>query len=214
MSISHSGTTPIVVVGAGGHAKVVIDSIRLAGRFHVLGCLTNDVHATAPSGLPNLGTDDKIPELIAQGVNHFVCALGNNQLRIKIADLIKNYGGTLPVIVHPSAVVAESAILSDGTVVMAGAVVNSDARIGFASIVNTLAAIDHDCVVGPGVHIAPRVALAGWVQVGARSFLGIGTSVIPNIRIGADCIVAAGAVVVRDVSDKERVAGVPAKAMR
>ncbi len=206
--------TPIVVVGAGGHAKVVIDCVRRLGQFRVVGCLVDDPGAPGPYGIPNLGTDDKIPELIAQGMCNFVCALGSNQVRLRIADVIRNYGGMLPALVHPAAVVAETATIGYGTVVMAGAVINADARIGYASIVNTLAAVDHDCVLESGVHIAPRAALAGCVRVGARSFLGIGASVIPNIHIGADCLIAAGSVVVKDVRDNDRVAGVPAKSMR
>ena len=138
-------------------------------------------------------------------------AIGDNRRRQGALQSCRALGQRLAVVVHPRACVSADAAIGDGTFVAAGAVVNIGARLGAGCIVNTLAGVDHDCVLGEAVHVSPGAHLGGAVQVGERSWIGLGAAVRHRIRIGADSIVGAGAVVVSDVAGAHVVVGVPAQ---
>ncbi len=204
---------PVVILGAGGHAKVLLDCLRLTGRT-VLG-------ATAPDAQPGeqwcgvrmLGGDDVILDYAPDAVE-LVNGLGTitaDTRRSRLFDRWKERGYRFAVVAHPLAVIASDVAVAEGVQIMAGAVVQPGCSIGENSILNTRAAIDHDVVVGPHVHIAPGCVLSGSVQVGEGSHLGTGCVVIQGICIGKNALVAAGAVVVRDIQDNEQVRGVPAR---
>lgn len=202
----------IVILGAGGHGAVVCDCLQAMGGFEVAGFLDDApaLHGREVLGLPVLGPIAGLGHLPA-GVAAIALGIGSNQLRLRLLGMTRDRGLALPVIIHPRAWVSPSATCGAGTVVNAGAVVNTRARLGAACIVNTAASVDHDDVLGDGVHLAPGARLAGGVEVGAGSFIGMNATVIEGRRIGSRCLVAAGAVVIRDLSDDLRVAGVPAK---
>lgn len=204
----------VVILGAGGHGRVVAETARVAG-LDLLGFIDEDpaLRASAPLGLPVLGSTTAVEQrhIDCDGV---LLGIGSNPIRIALLRRFLSTGHVLPTLIHPRAWVSPSAVLGAASVVMANATVQTGCRLGAAVIINTNASVDHDGVLADGVHISPGAHLAGNVTVGEGTHVGIGATVIEGIRIGAGCLVAAGAVVVRDVPDGQRVAGVPARPIR
>lgn len=200
----------LLLVGGGGHAKVVLDIAHAAG-FSVVGFLDPDPAAPPIGEVRRLGDDATAAALRAQGLALAFVALGNNRLRRKIGERLRAEGFRLATLVHPSAVVSPSASIGEGTVIMPLAVVNAAARIGEYVIVNTGAIVEHDCVLGDGVHVAPRSALGGCCTLGEEVFFGLGACARPLSRIGAGAIVGAGAVVVGEIMANIVVVGAPAR---
>ena len=200
----------IVVVGAGGHAKVAIEALRQSG-WTVVGCTDFDPTPRDVVGAKVLGSDDELSRVRASGVRFAFAALGNNRLREAKADELAALGFELPAAISQSASVSDSARIGVGVAIFGGAVINAEAEIRDFAIINTNASIDHDCVIGRAAHVAPGCALAGCVRVGDRTFVGTGSSIIPGITIGSDTIVGAGSVVVRDLPDQITALGVPAR---
>ncbi len=196
----------LVVVGAGGHAKVVIATARAAG-WDVAAVHDDDPArwGTALLGIPVTGP---CADALGDPAQTCVLAIGHNATRRRLGTAASCRFAT---VVHPAAVVHESVTLGPGTVVFAGAIVQPDTRIGAHGIVNTGASVDHDCTLGEAVHIAPGARLAGGVRVGDEVFIGIGASVTPNRSIGARTIVGAGAVVVSALPADIVAVGVPAR---
>jgi len=200
----------VVIIGGGGHAKVVIESLRAAGET-VAAIVDADPTPRGVLGVRVAGDDLALPELKSQGLSRLFVAIGDNRLREKLGRRGRELGFTLVNAVHPSAVISPSAKLGQGVAVMAGAVINADSEIADLAIINTGAVVDHDCRLGVACHLGPAAALAGGVSVGPRAFLGVGARAIPGVTIGADTIVGAGGVVVRDLPDAVLAIGVPAK---
>ncbi len=203
----------IIVVGAGGHAKVVIECLRFAG-WDVIGCTDADATPRACAGAPVLGGDAILADLRRQGVGYAFCALGPNIIRERVGQKLIEAGFVLPVVRGPGANLSRSAIVGAGTILMPGATVNVETVLGPLVIVNTNASIDHDGVIGRAAHIGPGASLAGEVAVGDRSFVAAGCAVIPRIRIGIDVVVGAGSIVVRDIPDRVVAFGNPARVIR
>jgi UDP-perosamine 4-acetyltransferase len=203
-------TDEIVVIGASGHAKVCIESLQAMGET-IATCVATHGSPSQCLGIPVLLGDEHLESLRARGYHRAFVALGNNNLRVKLAEYAVQIGFELVNAINPSSVVSASARLGTGIAIMAGAIVNADAQLGDLSIVNTGATVDHDCLIGRGAHIAPQVALAGGVDVGALAFVGIGARVVPDRCIGTRAIVGAGGVVIHDVGAGVTVAGVPAR---
>ena len=197
---------PLFVVGAGGHAKVVIAALEARGE-NVVGVLDDDAakHGSKILGVSVVGACEELDHARADAV----LAIGDNATRKQLAGRLA--GVTWRAVVHPRAIVHTSVRLGEGSVVLAGAVVQPDATIGPHAIVNTAASVDHDCELGAFVHLAPGVRLAGDVVVEEGAFVGIGASVLPGRRIGAWSTVGAGAVVVDDVPPGAVSLGVPAR---
>ncbi len=208
---------PLVIWGASEHARVVADIVRLQGTYSIVGFL-DDLHPERRGdrfcGAAVLGGREQLDLLPGQGVRHILPGFGDCKMRLELTALVEARGFVLAVAVHPSAVVAQDAVLGAGTVLVAGAVVNPGARIGRSVIINTAASIDHDCVIGDAVHICPGVHLAGRVVVGQATQVGIGATVVDGVRIGAGVLIGAGAVVVRDIPDNVVAYGVPARVKR
>jgi sugar O-acyltransferase (sialic acid O-acetyltransferase NeuD family) len=196
-----------VVLGASGHAKVVIATL-LASGWEVMAAYDDDPTrlGSVVMGVPVVGPIDLWS---ATAGEQGVIAIGSNRVRAAVAARLK--GRRFATAVHPMAWVAPTARLGKGTVVFAGAIIQPDTVLGRHVIVNTGASIDHDCRVDDFVHIAPGVRLAGGVTVGEGALVGIGASVIPGVRIGAWATAGAGACVIRDVPACATVAGVPAR---
>jgi UDP-perosamine 4-acetyltransferase len=204
----------VVVVGAGGHAKVIADLLRASG-WSIVGCTDRDPTPRAVNGMDVLGTEDEVlPVLREAGIDKAFVALGDNRLRRKVVAKVAAAGFGFVNAIGRSAIVSPSAIVAHGCAIMEGAVVNAGAEIGAFAIVNTNTSIDHDCVVGSFAHVAPGSALAGCVRVGDGAFLGVGTRVVPQVEIAAGAIVGAGAVVARSIETAGTWVGVPAKLIK
>jgi UDP-perosamine 4-acetyltransferase len=200
----------VVIIGGGGHAKVVIESLRACGKT-VTAIVDADPTPREVLGVPVVGDDLALADLREHGHSELFVALGENRLREKLGRKARELGFTLVNAIHPSAVISPTARIGEGVAVMAGVAINADSRIGDLAIVNTGAVVDHDCVLGAACHLGPAAALAGGVTLGERAFLGVGARVIPGVTIGADATVGAGGVVVRDLPDGVLAVGVPAK---
>jgi len=197
----------IVVIGAGGHAHVIIDILLEAKVHEIVGLLTNETSVSKVLDVPRLGGDDLIPDLRASGVTGVMVAIGDNRARRRLFDLATTHLLEPVQAIHPSSVIARDVRVGRGVAIMANAVVNPASWIDDNVIINTGATVDHHARIGPDVHIAPGCHLAGHVTVGAGSLLGVGVSVIPGVRIGDGAVVGAGATILRDVPDNNRVVG-------
>jgi UDP-perosamine 4-acetyltransferase len=202
---------PLVLVGAGGHAKVVIEVARAAGRFNLVGLIDPRPAAAEVLGVPVLGGDEILPRLRAEGIAWAFVALGGNAVRERIGAALRAAGFRLATIAHPSAEVMPSARLGEGVVAMARVVVSAEARVDDLAILNTGAVVEHDNCIGAAAHIAPLAALAGNVRVGARALIGVGSAIRPGISVGEDAVVGAGSAVVANVPAGATVGGVPAR---
>jgi sugar O-acyltransferase (sialic acid O-acetyltransferase NeuD family) len=198
----------ILILGAGGHAKVVADILLTQGQL-VIGFL-DDNPATWGStlfGLPVLGPIDTFTDHAPTGL---ILAIGSNRARRAIAARLNPRRAHWVNAIHPRATIARSARLGRGVVVAAGAILNPDCQLGDHAIVNTSATVDHDSVVGDYAHLAPGCHLAGDVRVGAGALLGVGVSVKPGCAIGDWATVGVGAAVVRNIPPNVVAHGVPA----
>ena len=209
----------IVGIGAGGHGRVLLETVLLRGEFEVVGLVDDNatLHLKYVDGVRVLGAESILPDLFERGVRHAflgVGGVGNNHPRARIFERIRGLGFHIANVIHPAAVVSNSAVLGEGVAVMAGAVIGRGTHIGDNVIVNTGASIDHDCHVGDHVHIAPGAALSGGVRVGAFSHVGTGASIRQNVSIGTEAVVGVGAAVVADVQNQLMVGGVPARVLR
>ena len=201
----------LVIIGAGGHGRVLAECAQ-AAQLELVGFVDDNaaLAGTFQLGLPILGTIAALEKKLILG-DGILLGIGNSAFRLRLVHLFRAAHFIVPTLFHPRAWVSPSTICGAGTVVMANATVQTGCRLGAGVIINTNASVDHDSVIGDGVHICPGVHLAGNVTVGDGTLIGIGASVIPGIRIGKGCVVAAGAVVIRHVPDGQRVAGVPAQ---
>ena len=203
---------PTIILGAGGHAKVLIDALGLLS-VPVIG--VTDVKKVKGSfcGVRIIGNDEAVFKYKAHEIL-LVNGLGSIADTTRRGELFcrfKGSGYSFATIVHPSAVVAGGVEIGEGVQIMAGAVVQTSSSIGDNTIVNTKASIDHDCAVGQHVHLAPGVILSGGVKVGDGAHVGTGAIIIQDLSVGANAVIGAGAVVVRSVIKQTRVFGVPAK---
>jgi UDP-perosamine 4-acetyltransferase len=206
----------VIGLGAGGHAKVLIEILRAQNCFELIGLLDHDPASKGKSvlGLQVLGGDDLLAGLKDGGVKRFFVGVGSvgSAARRKRAYEQALAAGLEPVnSIHTSAIVSPSAIIGRGCMIMAGAVIGTCAKLGENVIVNTGAVVDHDCLLGDHVHIATGAVLSGTVRVGNGAHVGAGAVVRNDISIGEGAIVGAGAAVVKDVAANEAVVGVPAR---
>jgi len=199
----------LVIIGAGGHGKVVLDIAQCLNRYEKY-CFVDDAVHGSIDGAEVIGTmRDLLADDALLDSCEVVVAVGNADTRERIVhQLPKVHFATL---VHPTAVVAKTAVLQSGTVVMANAVINADAVIGQHCIINTGAIVEHDDRIGDYCHISVGARLAGTVQIGDHSWIGIAAVVSNNISICSHCLIGAGAVVVKDITETGTYVGVPAR---
>lgn len=200
----------LVVLGAGGHAKVVL-ATALAAGWHGLRLYDDDPdkHGMRILGVPVVGN---LPAPGSLDGLWLLAGFGSNARRAEMA--VRYPGARWASVLHPSAQVHASVGIGEGTVVFAGAVIQPDALLGRHVIINTGATVDHDCRLGDFVHVAPGAHLAGGVRIDPGGFMGIGSVAVPGVRIGTGCVVGAGAVVVRDLLPNVTAIGVPARPTR
>ena len=209
----------VVGLGAGGHAKVVIEILRASSDVEVVGLLDirEALWGTAVVGVPVLGGDRLLPELRAQGIEHVFIGVGSRgdmEPRRRLYMHAQSLGLRAVSAVHPSATISRSATIGHGVTIMPEVIVNAEARLGDNVILNSGAIVEHDCVIGDHVHIATGARLAGSVAVGEGTHVGAGACVRDSCRIGRDVIVGAGTVVVKDVPNNVVVVGSPARLLR
>lgn len=203
----------VVVIGSGGHGRVIADILRARGDQ--LAAFLDDQHkGKIVLGAPVMGGTEDVDDEDFVSRYAFIVGLGDTRLRRKISEKIISHGGRLATAIHPTATVALDVMICEGTVVMAGAIINTGSRIGKFAVINTGAIIDHDNVLEDGVHISPGCNLAGGVYCYEDAFIGTGATIIPRTRIGRGSVVAAGATVTSDVAPNTMVAGTPAKFKR
>ena len=204
----------LIVVGASGHAKVVIDIVVRMGGHRIVGLVDREGTPRRIWDYPVLGPSDELPAIAARlGVAAYLLGVGQNRDRRRISESITANDPKLTAIsaVHPSAAVGRDVEIGAGSVVMAGAMINPSCRIGRGCVINTGASLDHDCVMGDYASLAPGAVIGGDCDIGAEAWVGIGATVIQQIRIGARATVGAGSTVLDDVEADVVVIGTPAR---
>jgi len=199
---------PVIVIGAGGHAAVVISSLLRLGA-DILGATTKDCLSEGTVlGVDIIGTDEKIlaenPEdiVLANGIG---ATLAGQTRRYVCAEEMRTRGYLFCTLIDPSVVCGPEVNIGDGVQIMAGTVIQPRTNIGADCIINTGARIDHDCEIGINCHVYPGATLAGGVHIGPRTIIGAGVTVIPGVTIGADSLIAAGSIITGDVPPNSRV---------
>jgi len=196
------------LIGAGGHARVVIDTLEEAG-------ISIDTIWDDNLKLNLLGkysVKHNVLDYTAEEGDEFIVAIGNNKIRHQLVRALEKskFGQAI----HPKSYISKHSIIGSGTVVMANCTVNVDCHIGQHVILNTNSSVDHDCKLGDFVHISPNAALAGNVTVGEGTHIGIGASIIQNINIGKWAVIGAGAVIINNIPDYAVVVGAPGKVLK
>lgn len=210
-------TKPIcAILGGGGHASVLIDSFRCASVEMELVVLDADHDKWGKDilGVPILGGDDLIPELVSEGASHFIVGLGSVKecsARKRLFELGLSHGLRPMTVIHPSAIVSRWSCIGDGSMFFPGCIVNAGATIGDNVIINSGAVVEHDCIVMNHAHIATGARLASTVHVGTGAHVGAGATLLQGVIVGERSVIGAGAVVLREVPADAVVAGVPAK---
>jgi UDP-perosamine 4-acetyltransferase len=196
---------PLIMLGAGGHGRVM-HALALAAGFEIIAVCDPLMAAsgeTAWRGIPLWADDEMLARVDPDSVGliNGVGQLVRSKSRESIYQRMTGLGFRFPQLVHPQAWVERTVDLRDGVQVMAGAIIQPGCSVGENTIINTSASIDHDCVIGSHVHIAPGAVLCGGVSVGDRSFIGAGSTVIQQVAIGSDAIVGAGALLTRNLAN-------------
>jgi len=205
----------VIIIGAGGHARVVADillqrrseGIDPAGFLDVDTALRGQLHF----GLPVLGSIDDVPRFAHDAV---IVAIGENVVRRRLYLELAARGERFFTACHPSAVTGSDVTIAPGSMICAGAVVNCGSVIGLNTILNTGCSIDHDNIIGDHVHVAPGAHTGGGVRIGEGTLIGIGAIVLPGRTIGAGALIGAGAVVCDDVPERVVAMGTPARTVR
>ena len=195
----------IVLIGFGGHAKSIIDTIEANEKYKIAGILEKRKEdGKIYRGYHIIGTDDDMEDLYRDGIKNAFVAIGYvglSHIRNHIYKRLKRICYTLPTIIDPSAVVARDAVIGEGSFIGKRAVINSDAFVGKMCIINTGAVLEHECMVGDFSHISVGTILCGQVHVEDNSFIGAGSTVIQEIHIGRYSIIGAGSKVIKNVEE-------------
>ncbi len=216
MEKNQVGKKDILILGGGGHAKVISYTLKKISLYNVVGFLDDDTSKKVHPDVSLLGrlTPAQEPSLCGLaviGLGH----LGKTDFRAKLISDYEAKGYAFETVIAPSALVSEDANIGKGVYIADGVIIQPGVTIGDFSIINTGASVDHDCTIGSHVHIAPGVSLSGGVEVGDRVLVGTGASIIQYLTVADDCIVGAGAVVVKSCEEKGGVyVGNPARVVK
>ncbi len=199
----------LVIIGASGHGKVVADIAIKMNKWQSIAFLDDDESIKTSMGLEVIGKT--IDAFTYKDEVDFFVAIGSNATREKIQEKLIDKRLNVVSLIHPSSVIGTDVEIGIGTTVMAGVVVNSSTRIGKGCIINTSASLDHDNVIKDYVHVSPGVRIAGNVEIGKSTWLGIGSVISNNVNICSGCNVGAGAVMVKDITEPGTYVGVPVR---
>lgn len=208
----------IILLGMGGHAHSVIDSIESTKKYQIIGIINNEL----PIGekykeYSVIGTDKILPQLYDAGIrNAFICIgfIEDGSLRKELYDRLKKIGYKIPNIIDPTAILASNVLLGEGNYIGKRVVINANAEIRNMCIINTGSIIEHDCIVNSFSHISVGAVLCGNVRVGADSFVGANSTIIQGKTIGKNVTIGAGTVVTLNQKDDWVVIGNPGKQLR
>ncbi len=204
----------IVLIGGGGHCKVVISILKKLDNFKIAGIVDNYKAKSLISEIKIIGTDDDLRDIYKSDIQYALITVGStkdNTKRYRLFNMAKEIGYKFPVIISPEAIVDEIVKIDEGTVIMPGSIINIDSSIGKNCIINTGSIIEHDCKIGNHCHIAPGVHISGEANIGGLTFIGIGATIIQEITIGKNVTIGAGSVVIKDIPDNIIAVGNPAK---
>lgn len=204
----------IILIGGGGHCISCMDVIYLEKKYDIIGILDiPDKVGSFVLGVKVIGTDDDIPALIKKCKNFLITVgqIKSPEKRIRIYNIVKNYGGSLPVIISPKAYICSSAIIGAGTIIMHNSLVNAKVEIGKGCIINTGALIEHESVIGDFCHISTQSIINGQVRVGCNAFIGSNAVITNNVSLPDEIIVAAGACIHRTILKTGLYIGNPAR---
>lgn len=208
----------IILIGGGGHCKVVIDAIALGKKYKVSGIIDVDKKKGQELlGIPIIGNDSCLGGYFQKGIkNCFITAgsIGDPALRIKLYNLASKIGFEIPNIIHPASLISRFIEFGQGNYIAPGAIINAGARIGNGCIINTRATIDHDCTIDDFVHIAPGATLSGGVHIQRCTHVGTGSSIIHGVKVGENSIIGAGSVVTKNIRNNTVAYGNPCKERR
>src|SRR5699024_5771343 len=195
----------LVMLGAGGHAKVCYDIVQKMNKWDEIIILDDNPENDY------FKINGQLNDIHQYSSAEFFVAIGDNKIRAKITEELLKLNMKIATLIHPKAVIGSNVKIETGTVIMAGVVINSATEIGKGCIINTSSSVDHDNKIGDYVHLSPGVHLAGTIEIGQRTWVGIGTTVINNIKINQDIIIGAGSLVLRNVNNKGNYYGQPIK---
>lgn len=199
----------LLIIGASGHGKVVADIAIKMNKWNNIAFLDDNNSIETCMGLEVIG--NLADAITYKDKAEFFVAIGNNAIRESVQNNLEENDLKIVTLIHPGAIIGQEVEIGIGTVVMAGVVINASTKIGKGCIINTSGSIDHDNVISDYVHISPGVNLAGTITVGKRSWIGIGSAIRNNIHICNDCIIGAGAVVIKDITESGTYVGVPVR---
>ena len=208
----------IILIGGGGHCKVVISILKRIDTFEITGIVDNKYKVgNFVSDIKIIGTDDDLSEIYKSGVHYGFITVGSikdNLKRYQLFNLSKKSGFKFPQVISPEAIIDKNVKIGEGSVVMPGCIINIDSNIGRNCIINTGAIIEHDCKIGNHCHIAPGVNISGTVNIGKLSFIGTSATIIQSIKIGKNVTIGAGSVIIKDIPDNVIAVGNPAKIIK
>jgi len=206
---------PTLLIGAGGHAKVLADIIHITHGLVLVAVLDDDPtkRGSKLGGVEILGHTELMRERPG-GVEACVVGIGRNSIRARFFEEARTLGYALPAVVHPGSVIAADVVIPDGLCVMACAVVNPGVELGVDVVLNTHSSVDHDNRIGDHAHIHPGAVMAGGVEIGAYTYIGTNATVNPYLKVGARSMVGSGAVVTENIPDGVVAMGVPARIVR
>lgn len=206
-----------VIIGAGGHAKIVIDTAEKNG-FDVIGVTDEKLEIGSNClGCCVLGKDEILEQIYSSDLKTAFMGIGHvgySTLRNNLYEKIKTMGYVFPKLIHPSAYIGMDVLIGKGSLVCPNAVINVETIIGELCIINSAAVVEHEVSVEDGVHIAPHATILGQAYIKRNSFIGAGSVVLQGVCVGANCIIGAGSVVLTDVPDNCVAVGVPAKIVK
>ena len=204
----------LVILGAGGHGQVAADCAETMNIFSSIVFLDEVYPDKTQAGCWSiLGKGESAIKFDKQTTCFFV-AIGDNSVRQRVLQTLIHENLQIISLIHPTAFISAHASIEKGVLVCANATINHKAVVGIGCIINTAASIDHDCVIGNYVHVSVGVRLAGAIKIEDRSFLGINSCVIQGVNIGKDCILGAGATLIKDLPSNTTAVGTPAKVIK
>jgi len=205
--------TNILVVGAGGHCRVILSILDLYEKYNIIGIADREEKKIGEKILSSeiKYTWNDFTKIFEKGTSDVVIAIGDNSERKEIFNMLKAIGYRINTLIHPSALIEKTSYIGEGTTICMGAKISAKSKIGDNSIINSGAIIDHETIIGNNCHIGPGVNISGRVKINDNSFIGLGATIIDKIEIGKNVIVGAGSVVINNLKNNSKVVGIPAK---